>query len=193
MTDFPVVDGLTWLSGAVRAELEALRTTAAVSVGWKEASQQINQGEGGANRIVFVPSRKNGAGGELVAPKTPGDREVKDATGKVVAYVRAIRDWKRAIEISVWAYDSDAPEDEDKQQAATVKLFEKLLQATTRTAPTALVFGSTDWVRPELERQFGRSLVVQCTFQYPLFDVPVELAFPENVAVTKDLNPDSED
>jgi len=185
---FVIKDGLGALVDSVEANLAARGVTAIVEIGWKEPGKQA-QGPGGANRVVFIPSGEDGSAGEIVAPKLAGMNEIKDGAN-VVAYVRELRDWAREVVVSVWAADTTAPENERKQYEATVALLEEVMRSVQRFAPQRAAWGRARWIRPALERQFGRELRVDMVFTYPLFDLPEELAFPENVAVTPTLNPD---
>lgn len=182
-----IKDGLGELVDGVATDLASIGVTANVTIGWREPSKQANQGPGGANRVVFIPSDPNGAGGQIVGPKLPGPRPIIDPAtpDKPVAYVRALRDWERTVVVSIWAVDTSAPNDERAQYEATVALFERVMQAVQRVTPVTVRWGRVDWVTPK-ERQFGRELRAALTFAYPLFDRPESVAYPENVSVTKD-------
>lgn len=185
-----VRDGLGLLVDAV-ADYLALQgqSTAHVSIGWKETAKQGNQGPGGANRVVFQPSDDAGDGGTLRSPTTTGAVGVKDGD-ELVAHAYPIADWDRTVLVSVWAHDPARPEDDRAQYEATVALLEKTMQAVRRFAPPAAAkFGRVKWLKPKLERTFGREAVVALAFTAPLFDVPEELARPGAIAITK--NPES--
>jgi len=182
-------DGLGLLADAVTAYFANHGVTANTVIGWKESAKQTNQGPGGANRVCFTPSDESGNGGTFTQPKVVGQYEIKDPTGTVVAYATPIADWQRLVMVSVWAQDPTKPEDERAQYEATVDLYERTRRAIRRFAPHPNTqFGGAKWMRPALERAFGRELVVAMTFTFPIFDEVVELAFPTAAAVTK--NPD---
>lgn len=187
LPEFTIKDGLGWLVDGVKAQFELRGIDANVSIGWREPTKQINQGPGRANRIVFQPSDPSGKGGAINAVKLPGMRAVFDSENTKVAQIRGLRNWDRTIAIYVWGFDKDAPNDERKQYEETVRLFEWLMRAIQRVSPVSLKYGATDWLKPLQEHLFGRELQITATLTYPLLDIPEVIAYPENVAVTKEL------
>lgn len=186
--------GVVALVASVRAYFAAMSVTAVVPpLGRKERTKQVNQGPGGANRVVFEMSDPAGKGGKLAAPHIVGARDIVDADKNVVATVRSLKNWERALTVSVWAADPSDTNDEEKQIEATEALFEWVLRATNAfvasgASPAAsLVWGDTDWTSTPVERAYGFELRVGLVFKHPIFDVPIDLAFP-SPALTKKLN-----
>jgi hypothetical protein len=161
---------------AVRAAFVTRGITATVAFGARAANYQLNQGPGGANRVVFIPGS-----GELVPVRLPGLREIRDPEdgGRVVATVQPIADHLERATVRVWALDPLAREDEERQAEAVVTLAEATMSAI-HDAPGAfasLAFGATDWSTPA-ERTYGREFTFQITLRSPIYPAPRALAFP---------------
>jgi hypothetical protein len=171
----------------VKAYFESNGVTASVDVGWKKRTQQINQGPGGANRVVFTPSASDdGDAGELLPVRFPGDRNIRTAPNTTpVATVKSLLDWKRAALVSVWGVDQS-----DKSEAAQIEATEALFEWVVRAvhaAPGAfgaVEWGAAQWTVPA-ERSFGLELRAGFTFSHPIFDKPRDLAFPTTGAVVR--------
>jgi hypothetical protein len=181
--------GLLAAIATVKSFLEDNGIPAAVEVGWKRGPQQINQGPGGANRVVFVPSDSDGAAGELTPPRFPGQRTVRNAVDAPVCTVRSLLEWERKIAVLVWAADRTTPGDANNEAAqieAVETLFEWVVRAV-HSAPGAfasVTWGAPKWTVPA-ERSFGLELRVPLTFSHPIFDQPRDLVFPTTAAVTR--------
>lgn len=174
------------LIASVRADFAANAVTANVDFGWNRTIRQDNQGAGGANRVVFMPSDEAGNGGEIRPARFMGDRNVRDADGKVVGNIRALQDVEEIVTVFVWARDAQHPDDEVAQYEATVTLAERTMIAI-HGAPGAygcVTWRSRKW-RPPLERAFGRELQLVLTIDQPIFARPRMLAFPSGVAVAR--------
>lgn len=178
-----VSSGLVALVASVRSYFEAHGVTANVSMGWKEPAKQVNQGAGRANRVVFIPSASNGRGGSIGATQQPGARRFGTVPNDVET--RALFDWERLVTVAVWAVDTDAPNDEEKQIEAVEDLFEWTIRAVHAFARNNARWGEVSWLASPIERQFGRELQASLTFRHPLFDSPADRAFP-GFAITKD-------
>lgn len=181
--------GLLAAVATVGPFLAANGITATVEVGWKRRPRQDNQGTGGANRVVFIPSGEKGDGGKLTPPRFPGQRTVRDAVDAPVGNVRSLIDWKRNVVISIWAADrttANDPNNEAAQIEAVETLFEWVARAV-HSAPGA--FASIEWGEPTFteptERSFGLELLVPLTFSHPIFDQPRDLVFPTVAVVSR--------
>jgi hypothetical protein len=158
-----------------------------VTFGYRERAKQINQGVGGANRIVILPGDPNGGGGKMgTAPKDVGLRDIDDpaqpADAPRVGVVRAIASWERQFSISIWAADEASQRDELLQAVAVEAMFERVVQCLEGIKGAGgpnLVWGSTTWTVPK-ETTHGSELIVGVTLALPLLDVPDDdLAFPD--------------
>lgn len=178
---------------AVQAFLTDNSVNARVEVGWRRRNQQLNQGPGGANRVVFTPSADDsGAGGSLIPPRFVGPRTVYDKDPlavdptRPVATMRALRDWQRRALVSVWAVDVTRREDEAAQIEAVETLFEWVMRAVHGSpgAFAAVTWGDVTWTPPG-ERAFGLELRAGLTFTHPVFDSPRDIAYPAGAAVAR--------
>ncbi len=165
--------GVVAMVAYVAAYLTAVGVTAHVSLGWRERTKQINQGPGGANRVVFTPSDDSGRGGEIVATQQPGQRKSSDGTSR-----RALFDWDRYLVVSVWGVDGTSPEDESLQIEATETLFERVMQGVQNFAGQGAHWGSVTWTNSPLERAFGKELRAALIFRHPMFDAENQTVVP---------------
>lgn len=181
-----IESGLVALVSSVRSYFEQRNIVTSVSLGWREAAKQVNQGAGRANRVVFIPSDPGGRGGPLSAAHQPGARHFGNDTT-----ARALYTWERNLVVSVWAVDADNPNDEEAQIEAVEDLFEWTIRAVHAFAFNNARWGETNWLVNPNERQFGRELRAALTFKHPMFDSPTGLAFPTPGTITKTLSGES--
>lgn len=156
--------------------------TCVVARGWKARKEQINQGPGRANRVVFMGSKPDGSAGEIVNPRQSGDRLVggdstTDPPTPPSHAVRALADWSRDLQVSVWAYDGDNKNDEGAQDDALYQLFTLVQRAVQSIAFGNAVWGGVKITVPG-ERPFGLELIADLSFQHMISDLPEELARP---------------
>lgn len=177
-----IQSGLVAMVASVREYFEAADVTATVSLGWKQPTQQINQGPGGANRVVFIPSDPSGRGGKILPARQPGPRQVDASTT-----VRSLYSWDRQLVVSVWAVDATAPQDEALQIEAVEDLFGWTIRAVHAFAHADARWGDVAWTTSPVEHVFGRELRAGLSLNHPMFDVPIGLAFP-TPAITKALD-----
>lgn len=166
-------------------------------LGWKERTKQINQGIGGANRVVFVPSGPNGAAGPLASIRGPGKR-LHNANSADAFTRRGLYNWERQAGVSIWGIDRSNPldiENEEAQIEATELLFERVIEAVHYFVASSeqqfggyatVEWGEPTWVTPPNERVFGRELLAPLTLKHPMFAEEVGYAYPERVVVTRD-------
>jgi len=163
------------LVGEVRADFAARGVTAVVKLGVREVFQQTNQGVGGANRVVFSPIGR----GRFLPPHLAGDRDIMnpDDPDKVLARVRALYDWERPVDVSVWAA-APQREDEEKQIEALETLLGETINAIhgAKGAFAAVVIDDPE-PTPPAERAFGRELHFVMTLTTPIFQTPRELSY----------------
>jgi hypothetical protein len=177
--------GLIAATAYVASFFAANGITAVVDVGWRKRDRQINQGPGGANRVVFTPSNDDGDGGSMGPVRFPGNRNVRDAVDSPpVATIRSLASWERLVLVSVWGVDSTDQQNESAQIEATETLLEWVVRAV-HSAPGAFAaasFGKVKWTPPP-ERSFGLEARVELTFSQPIYDVPRNLVYPSAAAV----------
>ncbi len=87
------------------------------------------------------------------------------------------------MQVSVWAYDGDHPNDEGAQDDALWSLFTWAQRAVQSVAGGNAVWGSVKITVP-LERAFGLELVADLAFQTMIPDLPLDIGRP-NAVVTK--------
>lgn len=190
------VSGLLALTAGVQAFFQTNGISAKVDFGWKARTKILNQGPGGANRVVFMPGLvppdqdvpKSIDAGEITQPRMP------TSTG---GNPRALRWWKQVVTVSIWGVAGEGYEggldlgDEASQYAAASDLLEATIQAMQGAvwvdpAGVSHVVGLADvrfqkasWVQPPTELGFGRELLVYCTHNGPLLDIPIGIAKPQ--------------
>lgn len=172
-----ITSGLVALKNSVQSYFTARGVTANVSLGWKQPAKNINEGPGGANRVVFIPSDPTGKGGKLVGTQQPGPRQFGNAGSEDTA-ARALFDWERYIVVSVWAVDASDPHNEEKQIEAVETLFEWVLRAVQYAAKNNARWGDVAWMTSPTEQMFGRELRAGLVFRHPMFDVETGVAHP---------------
>jgi hypothetical protein len=175
-----IVSGTKRLVAGIRTYFESHNVTAAVSVGPRELERKDNQGPGGTNRVVIVPfDPKSGAGGTVRPPVHVGPLDVMSEVEPEVRVgsVRAIADWQRLMLVEVWARDAEDPENDELNTYAVEDLLEQTKRAFAATGLADVEWGATIWVTPP-ERHNGLAVRVAVTFSHPLFDAPIEVAFP---------------
>jgi hypothetical protein len=181
--------GLLALKRGVAEYFEAQSVSASVRVGWTARNRQDNAGPGGANRVVFIPGEfdpTSGAPKVLRAGKI--DRDGEQNFVDLDPRLRVLAWWHEAVTCSVWAVDSDHPQDEELQIEATETLLEQTIQGihnavdpdTGTNVGFANIedFGEPFWVLPPGEMAFGRELVFGFVLYVPLFDAPTGIAYP---------------
>lgn len=173
----------------VAAYFAANGVTALVDAGWRKRTQGVNQGAGGANRVLFSPSDDSGDGGELVPPRFPGQRQIRQAADQAaVGTIRSLQNWNRKVQLSIWAVDPDPTlrANERAQIAATEALLEWTVRAVHSSpgAFAAAKFGKAKWTVPA-ERSFGLEILVGLEFSQPIFDVPNPVFYPTATAVAR--------
>lgn len=181
-----IVSGMSALFKGVKAHFQALEPEDKVVVvfGYRERAKQQNQGQGGANRVIFLPGDPDGNGGELAAtPRDVGNFEVTqivDDEEQRVAEIRPLASWERQFTISIWGVDNDAQRDELAQAAAAEDLFEETLRAIEQFKGAGgpnIAWGRVKWTVAK-ENTFGTELLVACAIAHPLLDAPDEVTFP---------------
>lgn len=186
-----VQSGVSKMLDDLAAFFDAHDVKATVTLGWKERTKQVNQGPGGAARVVFVPSDEEGDGG-AIAPtaKYPGDLPVLDAGGNTIGVARISATWQRTLVMSVWAHDATRRDDERAQIEAVEDLFRMAivgLRAVTmktgagQTIPGVVQlvrFSKVVWTTKPTELRNGAELRCWIDVTVPLYEPPREALFP---------------
>lgn len=173
------------LSDAVRAYFVATNVAANVpACGWKERGKQINQGPGGASRVIFMPGKYTGEPGP---PKVLEGGRIGRAQRKTNLNPRELVSWDRVSTVSVWGVDAMRSDDEEAQIEATETLFECTVRAMHNSVDLVtgvpLGAGAIEWgdvflVAPPTERGFGREMLVTFVHKAVFFDDEIDTAFP---------------
>lgn len=153
------------------------------SLGWKQRDMILNQGPGGANRIVFYPGfepgGRSGSGGNL-------DRDKRPSTTNP----RALLTWHKPITMSVWAVDKTDTDNDELQFEALETLLERAVQGVqfsthqdadgnvTHNGLASIEWGSVRWTIPPNEMRFGQEVLVEFVQLCPIFAKTVDMAFP---------------
>jgi hypothetical protein len=182
---FDIKSGVGALQDAVTAYFGLYKVDAPVVFGWRErAKQPLKNG-----RIVFTPSDDDGSAGEFhYNAKYPGPYTISKG-GTVVGEVRALASWSRRIVVAVWAQDPTAPADERKQCEAVEALLEwfwRGVKASSFNSPASIRVDGMKWTNDPTELKAGAELRMWLSLDTPLFDVPLEVAFPATAGITPD-------
>lgn len=185
------ISGLVALAKGVQGVFDAQGIDAVVATGVKQRTFQINQGPGGANRVVFIPGVLDPS---QQAPKVR-DAGVfsKPRHNHAPPKPREIAWWHKTISVSIWAVDTSNKDDEFTQMAAVENLLEVTVAAIHRAVYSDssgvlmavgladLILERADWVAPPVEMGFGQEVIAYYTHGGPLFDFPVGYATPQPV------------
>lgn len=183
---------IIYLARGVRAYFTAQSVTAKVFVSFgKERWKQINQGAGGANRVVFVVGAKDGKGGKYdkkFGVRGPGGNPVHDMTKTPTIQSvdpRPIISEAGTLLVSTWATarEDDTTLDgdtlEEKIICAEQNLFEALVQAVQNTAFKAANWTEFEWNTEPKELRFGIERLSTLELAGVYYDRAMPLVFPE--------------
>lgn len=176
--------GLLTFVDNVRAKLIDLGVLGvAVSVGTKKPTQQNNQGEGTARRIVFVP--KGGQYGPAIQPgRNP--RPLHTLNENLDVFV-----WARGPTIPANPPDQPKPipPDEMSSYAAAWDLKENLMVAMRRIAYGTYQLGNLRHLNGtnKTEKVNGWEMVFDMKLQVPVLDVVHQTALVEEIDVETKL------
>lgn len=170
----------------VSFQTEGPRKQATIVVGERSKVAQINQGPGGANRIVIQPGDDGGKDGEFLGVRGPGPKTIvppplDNTTTAQGTQVRRISDWNRLFMISVWACDPARPRDDLPSYEACERLLEDFMQAVTATYPAHIAWGAPTWTRKTVDTEYGREIRVPLAIRSTMFDLPESTVTPSPV------------
>jgi hypothetical protein len=129
--------------------------------GWRTPTQK-EIGEGGA-RIAWVPGNPDGELGELVPAK-------KLTTGNP----RVLGGLAELFHVVINAVDTSDLENERKQYQAARELFDAWWRHVFLTSTVHVKIETSEWLTDKKVRRYGAAILVVCTIDAPIFDVPYE-------------------
>ncbi len=115
--------------------------------GWREAPKQVNQGAGGANRVVLEPG-SNGKVGDYAPAKLPGRNPNPLATLVELAT------------LFLWGFDGTDPTDARLQYIAARRLHDVVIPICIRTFRGRWKASGPEWLKPEAARPYGAEMKV---------------------------------
>lgn len=197
------VTGFRMLFEGVRTFFASHQWSESVEAGWKAREQILNQGPGGAGRIVLVhgkvpPGNVTGPydAGTIEQPRI-AQRRGSVAAGNYVDNPRPLRQWSRIVTLSVWGVDATQLDDDVAQSDAAEELLERAMQAIHSAVyidpdngsqtPAGLAdvkWQGLVWNVVSQNFGFGRELLAYFTHAGPLYDQAIGLAYPKLAAVT---------
>lgn len=152
----------------VAARFAAEAPTIQCSFGWREPTKQINQGAGGAARVVFEPGVERKAG-KYTGARRPGRNP------------RPLRTMLESCTVRCWAFDASAPNDERAQYRAarllhdaTVRAIELSMRSKALANLNPEPFTDPKWVGDGVERQFGAELQFTLQLESIVPDTPYD-------------------
>ena len=193
------IAGLLALTAGLAAYFDAQGIKVVVGFGWKARTELLNQGPGGANRVIVMAGRVPadvGTPGSIDAGQITQPRFPTPLNNVPRGQPRPLRQMKHLVSVSIWGVAAQGYTgglglgDEADQYAATLDLLESTIQGlqnavwvdpTGKPHPVGLAdlrFEQATWVRPPVEMAFGRELLVFLTHNGPLFDVLPGTATP---------------
>lgn len=159
---------LPLLFADVQAQLAADASTANVVFGWRERTKtRINQGPGGANRVVFEPGEEKGKAGEYAPPvKTRGVWGTRS--------LRSLGTFLETCTIECWAYDPD-DQSELAQYTAARHLHDHVIRAiylSPRVGHGSFEVKDPMWIVDKKELRFGAAIKFTLIIQAKIVDDP---------------------
>jgi hypothetical protein len=179
---------LSQLALAMQENLVEYGSSAVVAFGWRARQQVINQGPGGASRIVLIPGDPDS-----------GNAGTLERGHLVSTNPRVLLTWGKLVTMSVWGVDSSsdaALQDEAKQAIATENLFELAVRAAHNAVDPDtgdfLGAASLHWLTPKWSTKntnlyFGRELLVPFVQKGPLFDSTFAVTTTAQAVINRDL------
>ena len=200
-----VVSGFRMLWEGTRTYFEANHWNETIDAGWKAREQVLNQGPGGASRVVFIHGRVPPTGqgpypaGTIEQPRIAQARSSL-ASGAYVDNPRPLRQWSRLCTLSVWGVDADQLDDDTAQSDATEELFERVVQAVHNAiyvdpdneveTPAGLAdvkWTDVIWNVVSPNYGYGRELLAYFVHKGPIYDQAIGLARPSPAPLAVNL------
>lgn len=155
-----------------------------VFYGWRNGSEQINEGTGGGNRVGIALGDSAGNIGRLTSPR-------KSTGGGSTAPVNNPRihaSWEKVLTCFVWAYDNTNPTDELLQFDALESLFEQTVTAIRTVIKADALPTANVKTNPFLERSYGIEISFQLQISSPLFGLQRDLFPADGQVATPVIN-----
>lgn len=154
-----------------------------VDYGRRKVTEQVKQGGGQANRVIFAPAPQGGQYDKMFA-RSPGQPfgGGADASGPG----RPTTTLQFPYEVHCWAYDATGPSDELAQDNAAMKLANVVVVAL-RSGPKgghgAMTLGTGKFTQVPVELKFGSEFVFIYVLEVRVEDVTDPSVVPEKFAV----------
>lgn len=161
MSDAPTepVVAVTYLYDRVKEFFEEEDLGTSFVFGWGKAWEQLNEGRGGGNRIVWEPGDATGGLGNIVAPRRIGGNP------------RQLANVQETFTVTIWGYDRTNKHDHRAQYIATRMLYDAWYRAMHHVGHGTFTIVSQTWVEPARLSNYGAAIQVVCTVRAPIIDV----------------------
>lgn len=167
-----IVSGLLTLVDGVQAYFDAAGLgTKVLATFNRERFRQRNQGDGTANRVVFL------FGGED-DDETLGELVGARHNSGTSRNPRELFTWKKRGVCSIWAVDTSALEDERAQIAAIENLLEQTVRAVQNVARNDVEWGRMRVGKGPKENRYGTEILLEFEHKGPLYDVTYDVVTP---------------
>jgi len=117
--------------------------------GEKEATKQINQGPGRANRVIFIPGDRGFRQGMVGPAKYPGNNP------------RSLNTLKEAFRVQVWAVNPTNSSERAQYEAVRL-LQDDVIRIMEKCDPGGLRVLQSRYMRETVECNFGMMIEMQC-------------------------------
>lgn len=168
-----IVSGLLTLVDGVQSYFDnTLLGTKVYATFNRERLRLINQGQGTANRLVFL---FGGEDDDENLGQLTGARH-NSGTGR---NPRELFTWEKRGVLSIWAVDKDHLDDERAQIAAVENLLEMSVRAVQAVAKNDVKWGRMRVGKRPKENRYGTELLLDFEHKGPLFDQTYEVVTPQ--------------
>jgi hypothetical protein len=178
----------------------------AVLFGWRERQKQINEGVGGANRIVMVPGELEGADGTPEGIDGPGDNEGGTFPGATVLdgvplpqaitqstitpHPRGLFSQVKLVTFSLWCGAGDTPDAVVDELAAqdAIETMQEWLYRAVQSSSVGKANGTWrkhTYNRKPNEMRFGTEYLMALEVLTPYFDRDNVVIYPSAATVTR--------
>lgn len=159
---------LSLLFEDVKAQFTADATNANLVFGWQERTKRINQGLGGAARVVFEPGEDKGKAGQY-GPSVQNRRPM------ALRATRSLGTFLESCTVECWAFDASAPGNEQVQYEAARWLHDLTIRAiyrSPRVGHGSFEIKDPTWITDKKELRFGAAIRFTLIVQAKIADDP---------------------